>query len=181
MTDGPVWSWLVVVVVVVGGRGWSWWVVVVVVVAWPQVESLKGQGITHVLDLGGMTYTKHTQHFRYLTIDIEDDARADLARHFGRTNAFIDEARRSGGGVLVHCQACISRSPAVVVAYLIHEHRGTADPMDVDAALALVRTVRHQARPNEGFMRQLRHFHAEGASGASGVEEAVVGNGPEAP
>jgi len=125
---------------------------------------LQEQGITHVLDLSGISYTKYPEFFRYLSIDIDDDPKADLARHFPTTNAFIEEALNGSGGVLVHCQACISRSPGIVVAYLLYRSRRTADELskiDVDGALDLVRRVRGQARPNDGFMRQLRTYCSE--------------------
>nr|XP_054933312.1 dual specificity protein phosphatase 19-like isoform X2 [Dermacentor andersoni] len=63
---------------------------------------------------------------------------------------FIDGALSSGGSVLVHCNAGVSRSCALVLAFLILR-RG----MDLHQALEKTRTARPAVRPNEGFLRQL--------------------------
>lgn len=53
--------------------------------------------------------------------------------------------------VLVHCAAGVSRSGAMVVAYLMYTY-----DLDVDEALARVRKARPCVRPNNSFARQLR-------------------------
>ncbi|KAG2490222.1 hypothetical protein HYH03_011347 [Edaphochlamys debaryana] len=55
--------------------------------------------------------------------------------------------------VLVHCQAGVSRSPTVVIGWLMHS-RG----LSADDATALVRRRRPCADPNEGFAAQLVLF-----------------------
>jgi protein-tyrosine phosphatase len=52
--------------------------------------------------------------------------------------------------VLVHCWAGVSRSCALVAAYLIRAQR-----LPVEAALARVRAARPLANPNLGFRLQL--------------------------
>ena len=47
------------------------------------------------------------------------------------------------------------RSASAVIAYLMHRRS-----FGYDDALAAVRTVRPSARPNEGFVKQLRDFEA---------------------
>ena len=49
----------------------------------------------------------------------------------------------------------LARSAAAVIAYLMHR-----DGLGYDDALAAVRAARPSARPNEGFVRQLRDYEA---------------------
>lgn len=61
-----------------------------------------------------------------------------------------DEARQSGARVLVHCQAGVSRSPTIVIAYLMKHTRMTM----VDS-YKYVKARRIIISPNLNFMGQL--------------------------
>jgi len=109
-------------------------------------------------------------------IDILDTSSADLKPHLEGVCNHIDRALRSGANVLVHCQqvcthapdsailtcpdcCCwkgISRSPAIVIAFLIR-NRG----MSFDAAYALVRRQRACVKPNSGFVRALQEWDSQ--------------------
>ena len=45
----------------------------------------------------------------------------DLGKHFNSSIRFMKEALAAGGKVFVHCYAGISRSAAIVFAYLMQE------------------------------------------------------------
>ncbi|XP_017109043.2 dual specificity protein phosphatase 19 [Drosophila bipectinata] len=64
---------------------------------------------------------------------------------------FIDEARRSRGCVLVHCNAGVSRSAAVVIGYLMQRR-----DMGYEEAYNLVKSWRPCIQPNAGFVQQLK-------------------------
>ena len=77
----------------------------------------------------------------------------DMSQHFEETYKFIDSQRLLGRNVLVHCHAGVSRSAAIIVAYLIKkEHTNLAK------ALATLRSKRPRAKPNDAFMQQLKKF-----------------------
>lgn len=57
--------------------------------------------------------------------------------HFEETYNFIELSRASGRNILVHCHAGVSRSAAVVCAYLMKKHKWT-----LDQALSFMRTKR---------------------------------------
>lgn len=92
---------------------------------------------------------------RWLHIDCEDTVRANLGSFFVSTTKFIEKAIQSKEGVLVHCYAGVSRSVAVVCAYLI-----CSLGLDVESALALTQSKRPVACPNVGFRIALEQFDA---------------------
>jgi dual specificity MAP kinase phosphatase len=65
----------------------------------------------------------------------------------------LDEARIKNGKVLVHCQAGISRSPTIVIAYLMKIKNLTHD-----SAYHLVKSKRGIIEPNIFFVSQLFDF-----------------------
>jgi hypothetical protein len=79
-----------------------------------------------------------------------DTDSSDIASHFDEAARFIQDEIRSGGRVLVHCAAGISRSAPLVLAYLMR-HRD----YDLRKAFNLVKSVRRVVRPNNGFFQNL--------------------------
>lgn len=73
------------------------------------------------------------------------------------------------GGVLVHCYHGKSRSAAAVAAWLI-ARRG----MDADAAHAYLQAARTAVTINDGFLQQLREFHASLPPAAGAAAGAVA-------
>lgn len=67
----------------------------------------------------------------------------------------MHEAVVSGGCVLVHCNAGVSRAATVVAAYLIRHHA-----MTTSEALNFIKVKRPFIRPNPGFMEQLKEYEA---------------------
>ena len=82
-------------------------------------------------------------------LHLDDIWMENISRYFEESADFIDEAVRSGGKVLIHCMAGISRSATMAIAFLMLR-RG----MPVEAAVEHVKRQRY-VRPNEGFLRQL--------------------------
>ncbi|KAJ7474962.1 protein-tyrosine phosphatase-like protein [Mycena latifolia] len=106
---------------------------------------LCAHGITHLvqaLEAPWAPLARKEDGFVAYSIDIRDKGSVDLRPHL--------EAPR-GEGVLVHCQQGVSRSPSIVIAYLIRNHA-----MSYDAALAFVKRKHACARPNPGFARAHR-------------------------
>lgn len=71
----------------------------------------------------------------------------------------IEDALKSNKGrgrILVHCSAGVSRSPTIVVAYLM-KHRN----MSLRTALGHVVRIRPQVSPNPGFIEQLKDMEME--------------------
>ena len=88
-------------------------------------------------------------------VDLEDAEDEELLPELPKCCDFIHAARTADQTVFVHCTAGVSRSAAVVVAYIVAAARWT-----VDDALAALKRARPWVRPNRGFMRQLREWEA---------------------
>ncbi|XAR57196.1 Phosphoprotein phosphatase [Bertholletia excelsa] len=114
---------------------------------------LKNLNITHILTVACSLSRAHPDDFVYKIIDVPDREDVNISRYFDECLDFIDEAKRMGGAVLVHCFVGRSRSVTIVVAYLMKKHG-----MSLSEALQLVRSKRHIAAPNSGFMSQLQEF-----------------------
>lgn len=120
------------------------------------LRRLRAAGVTHVLNCAKELPCRFPGEFIYLRLDLTDPDPA-LVRQIDRACDFIDTGRR-GGTVLVHCTAAVSRSPAVVLAYLCH------------TGMTLVEAAEHVSRVvltgvDESFLGQLaRRFQAATAA-----------------
>ncbi|XP_066937605.1 dual specificity protein phosphatase 10-like isoform X2 [Macrobrachium rosenbergii] len=112
---------------------------------------LQALGITRVLNV-----TSHLPGYHqdsgicYKTLPAMDSGHQNLRQFFDEAIHFIDEARQAGDRVLVHCQAGVSRSPTIVIAYLMKHTRMTM----VDS-YKYVKARRPIISPNLNFMGQL--------------------------
>lgn len=81
------------------------------------MELLETHAITHIISLYRMPV--FPDNYEYMCVNIEDIETENISKYFGETNAFIDKGLRDGYGVLVHCAAGISRSAAIIIAYIM--------------------------------------------------------------
>ncbi|KAJ7284494.1 protein-tyrosine phosphatase-like protein [Mycena rebaudengoi] len=118
-------------------------------------RSLAERNITHVLSVcqDAIPAEMPQSGIRHMRIAVEDVDYADLLIHLPSACQFIDHAIRSGGVVLVHDVQGVSRSAAVVAAYLMWAHR-----INSTKALEHIRRAREQIWPNAGFQEQLVLF-----------------------
>lgn len=135
-------------------------------------------GITHVISILSAPIPwlgpPPSYSCRILHVSLDDHDGENVMQHFETTNAFINEAFRenktfpgSKNKVLCHCLAGISRSPTIVVAYLMW-----ACGLGKDEALSFVRQQRCVADPNPGFVRQLGAYEAaiQRSSSSMGIQ-----------
>ncbi|TYJ19757.1 hypothetical protein E1A91_A09G214100v1 [Gossypium mustelinum] len=115
--------------------------------------ALKSSNVTHILTVANLSLPLYPNEFAYKIIEVMDREDTNLTQYFDECFSFIDEAKRLGGGVLVHCFMGISRSVTVVIAYLMKKHG-----MRFSQALEHIKRRRPQASPNSGFILQLQQF-----------------------
>lgn len=113
---------------------------------------LERYNVTHILNLASCVENFYPEQFQYKYIKIEDYPEAQILPHFETAFEFINEGMQSGC-VLVHCNAGVSRSVTVVVAYLMKTKN-----MSLKQALDLVKTKRPTMCPNEGFQTLLQSY-----------------------
>lgn len=107
-----------------------------------------------------------------VTVPVADASASNLSSYMSDIADKIEEERRRGGRVLVHCVAGVSRSPALVLAYLVKHC-----DMSLREAFLHARKARPNIRPNAGFFAQLIEFEREVRGGASVtlVRDATLG------
>ncbi|XP_063232224.1 dual specificity protein phosphatase 19-like [Bacillus rossius redtenbacheri] len=113
---------------------------------------LRGRRVTHVLSLG--VSVPPLPGITYRPVDLLDLPDCPLAPVLAPCFSFIDAARGQGC-VLVHCNAGVSRSAAVVIGYLIRLG------WSYEAAYRHLKERRSAIRPNEGFVRALKLYEKE--------------------
>ncbi|KAL4623014.1 hypothetical protein GN956_G19997 [Arapaima gigas] len=99
---------------------------------------------------------------RYKRLPATDSSKQNLRQYFEEVFEFIEEAHQSGRGVLVHCQAGVSRSATIVIAYLMKHTL-----MTMTDAYKYVRSRRPAVSPNLNFMGQLLEFERDLNSGVT--------------
>ncbi|KAF5390534.1 hypothetical protein D9757_002622 [Collybiopsis confluens] len=122
------------------------------IIAARSTRSLAERRITHILSVcTDLIPAEHpASGIRHMRIPIEDVDYADLLIHLPSAVAFIKDALRNGGIVLVHGMEGRSRSAAVIAAYFMYTRR-----VNATQALELVRQCREQTWVNPGFQEQL--------------------------
>ncbi|XP_042326945.1 dual specificity protein phosphatase 2 [Sceloporus undulatus] len=119
-------------------------------------EVLESLGITAVLNVSSSCPNYFEGQFLYKSIPVEDNQMAEISVWFQEAINFIDSVKNGNGRVLVHCQAGISRSATICLAYLIQSRR-----VRLEEAFDFVKQRRGVISPNFGFMGQLLQFETE--------------------
>ncbi|KAM6442536.1 dual specificity protein phosphatase 5 [Liasis olivaceus] len=124
-------------------------------------EFLANLNITALLNVSRKSSEPFTNQFCYKWIPVEDSHTADISSHFQEAIEFIDGTRRAGGKILVHCEAGISRSPTICMAYLMKTRK-----FRLEEAFDYIKQRRSLISPNFSFMGQLLQYESEILSSA---------------
>lgn len=132
-------------------------------------------GITALINVSANCPNHFEGSFLYKSIPVEDNHKADISSWFNEAIEFIDSVRNKGGRVFVHCQAGISRSATICLAYLMRTNR-----VKLDEAFEFVKQRRSIISPNFSFMGQLLQFESQVLASSTCSSEAgspAIGNG----
>jgi hypothetical protein len=93
-------------------------------------------------------------------IDIKDDGSENISDYFEDCSEFIHNALLSSGKIYVHCQYGFSRSPTIVIAYIMQYGNSPQQEckMHFFDALEYVSSKRPSICPNFGFNMSLRNY-----------------------
>ncbi|XP_071546122.1 dual specificity protein phosphatase 19 [Panulirus ornatus] len=115
--------------------------------------------VTHILNVATGIINLYEGWFIYKTKEVFDTPTCRIIDIFDECCDYIHNTVLSGGCVLVHCNAGVSRSVSVVIAYLMRYYS-----MNFDEAFNFVKSKRSFIRPNTGFLEQLKEYESKLAS-----------------
>jgi len=119
---------------------------------------LEAYRITHVLSviapITSGTYTSIRElKIDHKMIELYDMETESLLPNLKTSCEYIENALNTGGKVLVHCAAGVSRSASVMIAYMMWKEKSS-----FEIALRKVERCRGVIFPNQGFRIQLKLF-----------------------
>ena len=114
------------------------------------IKRLKELGIRKILTVMSAFGNHYSENeFVHKTIDVDDAYDTNLIRHFKECLLFMDGYDK----VFVHCAAGMSRSPTIVIAFLMWKKK-----ISLEDAINFVKNKRPVISPNLNFMKQLQIF-----------------------
>ncbi|XP_050804264.1 dual specificity protein phosphatase 4 [Gopherus flavomarginatus] len=130
-------------------------------------DMLDTLGITALLNVSSDCPNHFEGHFQYKCIPVEDNHKADISSWFMEAIEYIELVKDCHGRVLVHCQAGISRSATICLAYLMMKKR-----VKLEEAFEFVKQRRSIISPNFSFMGQLLQFESQVLATSCAAEAA---------
>lgn len=128
---------------------------------------------THIICIGEELRPIFPSRFTYLHLRAKDHPNFKLTRFLSITTPFIKSLLDVDSGpcskgvtIFIHCYAGISRSPSVLLAYLISKGESLTN------ALEFVRSRRPCVRPNYGFLCELERLEFKNKGTATKSKKA---------
>lgn len=117
------------------------------------LNELTSEDIRHIVNVTSHVPLYHRDLLQYCHIPADDSQKQNLLDYFDQAYGFIHDAIQKNEKVLVHCVAGISRSPAIVIGFLMRYAK-----MTMNEAYNFVKRKRNIVSPNLNFMGQLLEY-----------------------
>ena len=117
------------------------------------LEELAAEEIRCIVNVTSHVPLHHEDQFQYCHLPADDTQKQNLLDYFDQAYSFIHHAMEKNEKVLVHCVAGISRSPAIVIGFLMRYAQ-----MTMHDAYEFVKRKRSIVSPNLNFMGQLLEY-----------------------
>lgn len=118
------------------------------------LEEIKDLGIKYILNCANDVQCKNISNYiKYCQLNLTDSPDIDITTFFDQAFSFIELARTKKEKILIHCKLGVSRSPSILIGYLIKHMGYTAE-----SALEFLKSKRSQVYPNSGFIYQLYEY-----------------------
>ncbi|GBG91824.1 hypothetical protein CBR_g53715 [Chara braunii] len=136
-------------------------------------ETLRAAGITHVLNCVGFLCPEYfAGQLVYRTLWLQDTPGEDILSVLYDVFDYFEQVKEEGGRVFVHCSQGVSRSTALVIAYLMWK-----EGKSYDDAFRDVKAARGVTNPNMGFACQLIQWQRRLLAGAAAAAAGGGGGG----
>ena len=113
-------------------------------------EYFSQEKITHVLSLLDFEFSLPDElNLVHKLISIEDDSKSNLLKIIKECIKYIEKSDK----IFIHCMYGVSRSPSIVIAYLMWKTH-----CSFDDTYFFVKNRREFVEPNDGFIEQLKLF-----------------------
>lgn len=112
-------------------------------------DKLKSLGVTHILVVGTFLNAYFPDDFKYLILEVDDKQNEDISKYFVDAFKFIENSNK----IFIHCFAGKSRSPSIVIAYMMWKSR-----LSYPKIYSFVRGKRSSININNGFKKTLFKF-----------------------
>jgi protein-tyrosine phosphatase len=119
------------------------------------LKEIKKNNITHVLNITIEANNFFPDLLQYFNIRIADAIDVDILESgiLEQCLNIIDETLQNNGRILVHCQAGMSRSGSIVIAFLMKHKK-----ISYERALSHAVSIRNCIMPNISFEKQIKKY-----------------------
>lgn len=115
------------------------------------LDFLRVHNIHTILNISECTRTVFDSSIEYYEFRVRDDDDVDMLKLFDNIAYIIHKKHHNG--ILVHCEAGVSRSATAVIAYLIRYMQ-----LSYQLAYKLVKSKRSKIEPSPHFTAQLKTY-----------------------